>query len=105
MPIPVTDHARDRIKERLGIRKTGAEKIAQRAWDEGLEVEQTAGKLRRYLKGKEFDMHRGHGGTIRLFNLHVWVFRGGVLVTVLHLPQAMTAAAKSCKRPSGPPTD
>ena len=91
--IRITDHAFDRIKERLGLSKKAAQRIALKAYAEGIQHEQTTGALRRYLD-KIYISHGKSSGT-RIYGEHLWLFREQTLLTVLYLPTELKRSAKS----------
>ena len=86
----VTNHARKRFKQRLGVHKTDTKKNARRALKEGLSQGDVRGGLSRYMSGVYF---RHRANNIRLFNGFTYVFQGETLVTVFKVPDKFREAA------------
>ena len=84
MGMLITDHASDRIRERVGLPKRSVQKNADKALSEGIAHAETSGRLRKY-----FDylfLSHGTGANIRIYGNHVYIFTTERLVTVLTLP-------------------
>src|SRR5690242_1601287 len=92
----ITDHARERAKERLGWNDSAITRMAERALNEGVTHSQTRGRLNRYL-GKLYMEHRTANNS-RVYGEHVFIFCNQVLITVLHLPRDMRAAAQKASK-------
>lgn len=90
----ISDHAGERMKERLGIPKSARQRTAQRAYDEGLKHADTIGNLRRYLD-KQYLSH-GQANNMRIHGHHIFVFSNASLITVLHLPQNLHRDLEKC---------
>ena len=86
----VTNHARKRFKQRLGVHKTDTKKNARRALKEGLSQSEVRGSLSRFMSGVYF---RHRANNIRLFNGFVYVFSNETLVTVFKIPDKFREAA------------
>lgn len=84
MTIRLTDHARERGKERLGLSGDALQTTCQRAFDRGITQQETRGSLRRWIDGQ--GMRHQRGNNLRIHGRHVFVFQDAVLVTILHLP-------------------
>ena len=83
--IYVTDHARERIKERVGLPKKAAERNARKALDNGIGQSECTGRLKKYAEHL-FLSHR-RGGKMRFYGNHIYIFTTmDKLVTVLPLP-------------------
>lgn len=94
--VSVSRHAKDRIKERVGVPKKAALSVAQKAFDEGVDHSAARGQLKRWMT-KLFMEYRSANNT-RIYGNHVFLFAGTHLITVLHLPHGMEGAAKKSKR-------
>jgi len=93
--IIMTNHGRQRIKERCGVRKSCAEKVAERAQQRGVERSQTKGSLRKWLDEK-YISGEGENGTIWIYQEKAFIFtKQNVLVTVLQLPAELARKAKT----------
>ena len=80
----VTNHAKRRLKERLGTSKNSATKIAQRALKLGLHHKDAVGELKEYLS-KLFLSHR-NANNMRIYAEKVFLFCKNVLITIIELP-------------------
>jgi predicted HAD superfamily Cof-like phosphohydrolase len=80
----VTDHAEQRVKDRLGLSKTIANKVANKALEKGIQHKDVSGSLRRFLDGLYLQYCTANG--IRIYNNKVFLFHGNVLITILDLP-------------------
>lgn len=77
-------HGADRLRERLSVHKSDADRHALEAMDRGLPREETGGQLRHFL---DVGYHE-HGGNSQAY-VHrnaVWIFRSNTLVTCYPLP-------------------
>lgn len=88
MTLRVSRHAETRAKERLGLDKKAAARIAVKALAIGLRPDQTSGDLRCYLD-EEISRYRDHGQVydLRLYAQRVFVFCDSHLVTVFNIPK------------------
>ena len=84
MKIRVSTHAEQRMRERLGLNKKSIERIAQRAFDNGIRHNQTKGNLRKYVT-HVWEKNK-NANNIRIYGDKVFVFCDELLVTVFHLP-------------------
>ena len=91
--IVLTDHAIDRVKERMGLKKNAAERMARKALVLGLRSEDVAGEVAGYISSKEI---AGDGVFVRIYGEYAYVFghnkkqEACVLITVYRLPSAIT---------------
>jgi hypothetical protein len=81
----LTQHGRERGRERLSLPPQAMTKLARRAYAEGKAPSAFAGKFRRYLEG------RAQKGAchVRVYGEHIYVFGADVncrLITVLLVP-------------------
>ena len=82
--VVVTNHAKDRTRERVGLPKRVVEKNAVKAFDEGLKHGDLSGSLKRFVDG--LYLQYGRANNIRIYCGNVYLFCGNVLVTVMPLP-------------------
>lgn len=87
MPLKITFHAIDRAKERIGIPRSAAERLSERALADGLTFEETTGSLRNYLELKH--AHTQIADHFRLYAGKCFCFRDGCLITVFPLPREL----------------
>lgn len=107
-PVGVTNHADQRIRQRVGVPRSAVRRLAVKAKAEGIERKDTSGSLRRYLDALYHynDKRDSDGGyvyndsSIYIYGEKVWVFVGNALVTVLNLPNRYKNAANALGRKS-----
>lgn len=86
----VSNHARQRIKERCGVSKKKAERICQMAVERGTERENTKGQLRKWL-----DHKHSKGQTIMVWGDKAYfISKEGVLITTIQIPSSITKNIK-----------
>ena len=79
----ITRHARERVKERIGVPSKSADKLANAAWEKGLKHTELKGHLKKYVDSKVIDSK----ATPRVYAQFLYLFsRDGKLRTVLTLP-------------------
>lgn len=88
----VTQHARQRMRERRGT-KGDADRVAERALVDGISYKDVTGRLHRYLTA----LHMQAGHEIRIYGNQVYVFDHTVLVTVLPLPSVYQQQVKKIR--------
>ena len=97
MNIVVSKHAYDRAKERLGLNKKSADRMAMKAYEQGIDGNSLKGSIQRYILNK-IESHEEMESHIYLYGDKAWVFGGYgnrlVLVTILNLSQEMTRRYK-----------
>lgn len=97
----LTEHGRQRLHERVGLKTSSMERMASRALEHGVTHAETKGLLRLYLS-KVFLSHR-NANNLRVYGEHVYVFAGQTLVTVLPLPVDLRVAARKARARRGAP--
>lgn len=85
--IEITDHADERIKERLGLPKSARMSTAERAYTKGNTHSQARGKLKRYLD--YCWLSHKNANNVRVYAQHIWFFKDNVLITVYDVPKHM----------------
>lgn len=86
-PVFITEHADERMKQRLGLPKSARQSAAQRAFDKGRQHKDTAGRLKRYLDGCWLK-HR-NADNVRLHAEHIWFFQGCRLIALYEIPKSL----------------
>ena len=71
--IHVTDHAYERIKERMGLGNRAAARMAEVAYEEGITHADTSGKLYRYIE-EQTQSHLKPGIYIKIYGEVVYCF-------------------------------
>jgi len=80
----VTEHAKNRMKERCGLNKKSKDRIVQKVFHEGIRHCETKGRLNKWvtsLWGRNKSANE-----IRLYGGKAYIFCGETLVTVLPIP-------------------
>lgn len=80
----ITQHAKQRMKERCGFNKKTAERMAKKAFYEGITHAQTKGKLNKWITSLYFKNEKANN--IRLHGENAYLFCGETLVTVIPVP-------------------
>lgn len=83
----ITDHAYKMAKKRLKWKRNVIDKMAAKAFEEGILHSQTKGKLKRYID-KLYLSHRT-ANNIRIYGEDVYFFAGDTLITLYRLPSSM----------------
>lgn len=88
----ISYHAKDRIRERCGLPKKSVERNAMLALQKGLTHNEATGRLKKYFDWLYFQNRNGNN--IRVYNNHVYIFKGTALITVLPLPHVYRSAVQ-----------
>ncbi len=89
----VTKHAEKRIKQRIGVPKSGAAKLAKTVLEKGLKHCEAVGSLRRYIDG--LYLKHLNANNIMVYGEKTYLFCNDVLITVLPLPRELFEKAKN----------
>ena len=92
----VTNHADKRIRQRVGVPRSAAHKLATKARSQGVERRDTSGSLRRYLDHVYY--YNDNSDAIYVWAEKVYIFADTALITVLNLPTRYRNAANSLGR-------
>lgn len=90
--IHITDHAYQRAKERLSWGKETIERMAKKAYFEGIKHKDTKGKLNKYITSLWSE--RKTANNIRIYGENIYLFSRNVLLTVYHLDAKMRKTLK-----------
>lgn len=76
------------MRERCGLNKKSIDRIAQKAFDNGVKHSETKGRLHKWItsvwgKNKKAD-------NIRIYGDNVYIFCGNILVTTYHIPRDLS---------------
>lgn len=94
--IHVTYHGVKRVRERLGLPKNAVMRNLDKALKYGVPREYIHGPLRRYIDALYYQYETANN--LRVYNRHVYVICGDVLVTVLNVPYKYFDAADAAQR-------
>lgn len=84
--VGVTAHAKKRLKERCGVTKNSALKMAERAFTKGISFENASTELKKYISS----VYLCHGkmcNNIRIYGNMVYIFDNRTLITVYPIPE------------------
>lgn len=80
----ISNHAKQRMKERCGFNRKSQERMAEKAFNEGISHKQTKGRLNKWVTGLFFKNTKANN--IRLLGNYAYIFAGEILVTVITIP-------------------
>ncbi len=92
----ISNHAKKRLKERAGCNKKNCEKLAAKAFVEGISHSQTKGRLNKWVTSLFY--RNKNANNIRLYRGMAYIFCGEILVTVIHIPQSLMKDFKKMVR-------
>ena len=81
----ITDHAKDRLKERMGLNKKSINRVCILALERGYKHSDFTGSFGKYLD-KLYLSHK-NANNMRIYNNEVFIFNNETLVTVIDIPQ------------------
>lgn len=81
----ITEHAFQRARARMGLNREAFARTAAKAFESGAKLEDTRGKVQRYIEG--LLEKKQTADNTRIYGEFVYVFCGAYLVTVHHLPK------------------
>ena len=82
--VEITNHAYKQCKKRLKLKKESVNKLAVKAFTEGMTHKEAKGSLSRYLSSLYFKERTANN--IKLLHDYVFIFRDNMLITVYILP-------------------
>lgn len=80
----VTKHAKERIKERCGLKEKSADRMAKIAYEKGLRHCDLTGNLKKWVDGLYFKNRAAN--QIRLCGDKAYIFQNEKLITVMQIP-------------------
>lgn len=80
----ISKHAKRRMKERCGFNRKSKERMARKAFYEGIKHGQTKGRLRKWVDKLYFSNTKANN--IRLHGGKAYIFAGKTLITVIQIP-------------------
>ena len=89
----VTEHAKDRLKERSGLKKKSIDRIAEKALTEGYSHNELKGRLKKFVDA----LYLSHNvcNNIKIYGDKAYLFKGTTLITVLQVPNYLTKDIKN----------
>ena len=95
--VHITDHAYERAKERLSWKTSVLEKMAEKAYNDGICHKDTKGSLNKYVSGVWARYKKAN--RIRIYGENIYLFCGNSLVTIYQLPQNLRKHVTYCQVP------
>lgn len=92
----ITEHAYERAKERLKWKSKVLDKMAEKAFLEGIKHKDTKGSLMRYLTKLWFNYK--HCNNVRIYGENIFFFCDNRLITVYQLPNDLRKHVKHCRQ-------
>lgn len=93
----VSKHAKQRLRERNGLNKKSTDRIAERAFNEGITHAETTGNLNKWITSLYFK--NTDANNIRLYGDKAYIFANTTLVTIIPIPRdLMPIVTKIAKR-------
>lgn len=80
----ISNHARQRMKERCGFNRKVQDRMAEKAFNEGITHKQTKGRLNKWVTSLFFKNYNANN--IRLYGGYCYIFARETLVTVIPVP-------------------
>ena len=80
----LTNHSKERMKERCGFNKKSLDRMAEKAFYEGIAHAQTKGRLKKWVD--KLYLTNRNANNIRLYGDKAYIFCNEVLVTVIQIP-------------------
>jgi len=90
----ITEHAYERAKERLNWKSKVLDKMAEKAFLEGIKHKDTKGSLIRYLTKLWFNYK--HCNNVRIYGENIFFFCDNRLITLYQLPNHLRKHVKYC---------
>ncbi len=100
---PITDHAYQRAKERIGLKPRSLERMLSRIHQYGITPFHAKGALFCYMMARAEDSASTSGNQPIIYGNHMYLFSNHTLITVYPLPKEMTrlVSRKRCLCPKG----
>lgn len=92
----ISNHGKMRMKQRCGLDKKSCERIAKKAFEEGIRHSETTSRLNKWISSLYFK--NKNANNIRLYGDKAYIFCGEVLVTVIQIPNNLRKDMKSMIR-------
>lgn len=101
MEIEITNHAFERLHERLGLNKKSIKRIVDKAYKFGLRHSDSSGNLFKYISQRT-NLYRRKGACIKIYGENVYIFNKKeekiILITVFNLPNNLKPLALTLQK-------
>lgn len=91
----VTSHAKDRTKRIVPSKKL-AQKLAEKALNQGIKHGETTGELKKFLDGLYF--YNETANNVRIYKQKVFIFHDDILITIINLPFRYHSSEEKIKK-------
>lgn len=95
----ISRHARQRMKERCGFSRKTQERMALKAFQEGITHAQSRGRLNKWVTSLYFKNKSANN--IRIYGDYAYIFCGETLATVIPVPADIRKDIKNMERKPG----
>lgn len=92
----VTQHAKQRMKQRCGLKEKSSDRIAKKAYENGLRHGDYTGNLKKWVDSLYF--RNQSANQIRLYSDKAYIFMNQKLITVLQIPHNLVKEADKLRR-------
>jgi len=92
MDIVITNHAEERAKERLGWNRHAIERMADKAYEEGISHAEANPKIRKYFDKLFLMKHQANN--VRIYGQVVYLFSNNRLMTLFIIPKNIEKSIK-----------
>lgn len=90
----ITNHAFQRMSERMGLSKKSAIRVAEKVYNVGITHSETTGNLNKWVTRQYFISNK-KANNIRLYGDKAFIFIDKVLITVIQIPHNLVKDVKS----------
>lgn len=95
MGVEITHHAFLRGKERLNLNNRAVERLAGRAYEQGLCHKDLRGNLKKYIDG--IYLSKRNANNIRIYGDGIYLFSNNILITIMKMPHNLKKLASANK--------
>lgn len=95
----VTKHAKERMKERCGLKEKSVDRMAKIAYEKGLRHGDLTGNLKKWVDSLYFYDRRAN--QIRLYGDKAYIFHNEKLITVIQIPHNLVKEVVRINRKEG----
>lgn len=92
--VTVSKHAEQRMKERCGLNKKSIQRMAEKAYTDGISHRNTKGSLNKWVTKVYFKSQKANN--IRLYGDTAFLFHNDILITVIQIPAELMQQVWDC---------
>ena len=98
MEISLSKHAEKRMKERLNLNKQAATRMANKAYEQGINGNIKNGSLKKYIDSKIKEGKINEYTEVKIYGDYVYIFDDGLLITVFIVPKNLKERANKTQK-------